>query len=39
MSLEKIQMDNENVEIRKSFPDFKSGDTINVHVKIREVNK
>ena len=39
MSLEKIQMDKENVEIRKSFPDFKSGDTINVHVKIREGNK
>ena len=39
MSLEKIQMDKENVEIRKSFPDFKSGDTINVLVKIREGNK
>ena len=39
MSLEKIQMDKENVEKRKSFPDFKSGDTINVHVKIREGNK
>ena len=36
MSLEKIQMDKENVEKRKNFPDFKSGDIINVHVKIRE---
>ena len=24
---------------RKSFPDFKPGDTINVHVKIKEGNK
>ena len=39
MSLEKIQMDKENVEKRKNFPDFKSGDIINVHVKIREGNK
>ena len=25
--------------LRKSFPDFGAGDTINVHIKIREDNK
>lgn len=29
----------ENNERRNSFPDFKAGDTVNVHVKIREGNK
>lgn len=26
-------------EVRSSIPDFKAGDTINVHVRIREGNK
>ncbi|MDX2302241.1 MAG: 50S ribosomal protein L19 [Microscillaceae bacterium] len=26
-------------DVRKNIPDFKSGDTINVHVKIREGSK
>jgi len=26
-------------ENKKSFPDFKAGDTVNVHVKIKEGNK
>jgi large subunit ribosomal protein L19 len=26
-------------EVRAQYPDFKAGDTINVHVKIREGNK
>ncbi|MEJ2003745.1 MAG: 50S ribosomal protein L19 [Cyclobacteriaceae bacterium] len=29
----------ENAEARNAFPDFKAGDTINVHVKISEGNK
>ncbi|GAB4406873.1 MAG: 50S ribosomal protein L19 [Microscillaceae bacterium] len=29
----------ENQEIRAKMPDFKAGDTINVHVKIREGSK
>ena len=29
----------ENAEVRNAHPDFKAGDTINVHVKIREGNK
>jgi len=29
----------ENAERRATFPEFRSGDTINVHVKIREGNK
>ena len=29
----------ENAEVRKAFPDFKAGDTVNVHVKIKEGNK
>lgn len=28
-----------NTEILKSFPDFGAGDTINVHIKIKEGNK
>ncbi len=29
----------EGAESRKAFPDFKAGDTVNVHVKITEGNK
>jgi large subunit ribosomal protein L19 len=29
----------ESKERRAGFPDFKAGDTVNVHVKIREGNK
>jgi len=29
----------ESQEAKKKYPDFKPGDTINVHVKIREGNK
>ncbi|MDH3711087.1 MAG: 50S ribosomal protein L19 [Cyclobacteriaceae bacterium] len=29
----------EDAEARKNYPDFKAGDTVNVHVKIREGNK
>ena len=29
----------EGTEVRKAFPDFKAGDTVNVHVKITEGNK
>ena len=29
----------ENLSERKAFPDFKAGDTITVHYKIREGNK
>lgn len=32
-------VEKENAETRKNFPDFKAGDTVNVHVKIREGNK
>ena len=34
-----INLSKENKELIKSFPDFSAGDTINVHVKIREGNK
>ena len=34
-----INFSKENAELRKSFPDFGAGDTINVHIKIREGNK
>ena len=34
-----INFSKENTELRKSFPDFGAGDTINVHIKIREGNK
>ncbi len=34
-----FKLTKENSEILKSFPDFSSGDTINVHIKIREGNK
>ncbi|WP_255647396.1 50S ribosomal protein L19 [Fulvivirga sedimenti] len=29
----------EGTEVRNAFPDFKAGDTVNVHVKITEGNK
>ena len=32
-------VEEKNAEVRNSFPDFKAGDTINVHVKIKEGNK
>ncbi|WP_026999069.1 50S ribosomal protein L19 [Eisenibacter elegans] len=32
-------IESEYQEARKDIPEFKSGDTINVHVKIREGNK
>ena len=34
-----INFSKKNAELRKSFPDFGAGDTINVHIKIREGNK
>ena len=32
-------VENEYAEVRSKYPDFKAGDTVNVHVKIREGNK
>ncbi|TDI65593.1 MAG: 50S ribosomal protein L19 [Bacteroidetes bacterium] len=32
-------IESDNKELRGKFPDFKAGDTINVHVKIREGSK
>jgi large subunit ribosomal protein L19 len=32
-------IEEKNSEVRNSFPDFKAGDTVNVHVKITEGNK
>lgn len=32
-------IESENNELRSKYPDFKAGDTINVHVKIREGSK
>ena len=34
-----FKLTKENTEILKSFPDFGAGDTINVHIKIKERNK
>ena len=34
-----FKLTQENTEILKSFPDFGAGDTINVHIKIKEGNK
>ena len=34
-----FKLTKENTEILKSFPDFAAGDTINVHIKIKEGNK
>ena len=36
MATADINLSKENKELSKSFPDFSAGDTINVHVKIRE---
>lgn len=32
-------VESENASRRTNFPDFQAGDTVNVHVKIREGNK
>ncbi len=32
-------IESDNKELRAKYPDFKAGDTINVHVKIREGSK
>ena len=34
-----FKLTKQNTEILKSFPDFAAGDTINVHIKIKEGNK
>ena len=34
-----FKLTKENTKILKSFPDFAAGDTINVHIKIKEGNK
>ena len=34
-----FKLTKENTEILKSFPGFGAGDTINVHIKIKEGNK
>ena len=34
-----FELTKENTEILKSFPAFGAGDTINVHIKIKEGNK
>ena len=34
-----FKLTKENTEILKSFPDLAAGDTINVHIKIKEGNK
>ena len=39
MSNMNIKLNSENVELRKTFPEFGAGDTINVLLKIREGNK
>ena len=39
MSSADFKLTKENSEILKSFPDFSAGDTINVHIKIKEGNK
>ncbi|MEC8221693.1 MAG: 50S ribosomal protein L19 [Bacteroidota bacterium] len=39
MSSADFKLTKENTEILKSFPDFGAGDTINVHIKIKEGNK
>ena len=33
------EIEKEYQEIKKNYPDFKAGDLINVHVKIKEGNK
>ncbi len=39
MSSHNINLSKENNELKKSFPDFGAGDTLNVHIKIREGGK
>ena len=39
MSSAHFKLTKENSEILKSFPDFGAGDTVNVHIKIKEGNK
>ena len=39
MSSADFKLTKENSEILKSFPDFGAGDTINVHIKIKEIKK
>ena len=39
LTLSKIKINGAFSEILKSFPDFAAGDTINVHIKIKEGNK
>ena len=39
MAAVNINLSKENVELKKSFPDFASGDTLNIHIKIKEGNK
>ena len=34
-----INLSNANKELKKTFPNFSSGDTINVHIKIQEGGK
>ena len=34
-----INLSKENIELKKSFPDFGAGDTLNVHIKIKEGSK
>ena len=34
-----INLSNANKELKKAFPNFSSGDTINVHIKIQEGGK
>tara|TARA_B110000014_G_scaffold4015_1_gene3154 strand:- start:390 stop:743 length:354 start_codon:yes stop_codon:yes gene_type:complete len=39
MSNTNINLDQENIELRKSFPEFSAGDIINVLLKIKEGSK
>ena len=39
MAAVNINLSKENIELKKSFPDFSSGDTVNVHIKIKEGSK
>ena len=39
MAAVNINLSKENIELKKSFPDFASGDTVNVHIKIKEGSK
>ena len=33
------EIEKESLEKKSSYPDFKAGDTVNIHVKIKEGNK